>query len=91
MNRAGVSIEKSVKKTKPVFQVRDNVIKVSYLNHGQEKTSVHVFQNGSLVWDKELDKSFAINGAFDISSLDQGDYNFVLVSGDNIYEYQVSR
>lgn len=91
VDRSGVSVEKSIKKTKPVFQVRDNVIKVSYLNHGKEKTSVHVFQNGSLIWDKELENDFALTGAFDISNLDSGNYDFVLVSGDNIFEYQLSR
>jgi len=91
VNESVVSIEKSTKKTEPVFQFQNNVIKVSHLNHGDEKTSVHIYQDGSLVWDKELENKSAINKGFDISNLDPGSYNFVLISGDDIYEYQVSR
>jgi len=91
VNESVVSIEKSIKKTEPIFQFQNNVIKVSHLNHGDEKTSVHIYQDGSLVWDQELENKLAINKAFNISSLDPGKYNFVLISGDDIYEYQVSR
>jgi len=91
VNESVVSIEKSIKKTEPIFQFQNNVIKVSQLNHGEEKMSVHIYQDGSLVWDQELENKLAINKAFNISSLDPGKYNFVLISGDDIYEYQVSR
>jgi len=91
VNESIVSIEKSIKKTEPIFQFQNNVINVSHLNHGEEKTSVHIYQNGSLVWDKELENKLAINKRFNISNLDPGTYNFVLISGDDIYEYQVSR
>jgi len=91
VNKSGVSLEKSTKKTDPVFQFQNNVITVSHLNHGDENVSLHIFQNGSLVWEKELENKFAINKGIDISKLDRGNYDLVLLSGDDIYEYQVSR
>lgn len=91
VDKSGVSIEKSIKKTEPIFQFQNNVIKLSHLNHGDEEMSLHLYQNGSLVWEKELENKFAISKGIDISKLDRGNYNLVLLSGDDIYEYQVSR
>jgi hypothetical protein len=91
VNKSGVSVEKSTKKTDPIFQLKNNVITVSHLNHSNEKVSVYLYQNGGLVWEKELENKFAINKGIDISKLDRGNYNLVLLSGDDIYEYQVSR
>jgi hypothetical protein len=91
VNESKVSIEKSTKKTEPTFQYQDDIVRVYHLNHGEEEMSVHIYQDGSLVWDKELEKKSSINKGFDISNLDPGNYNFVLISGGDIYEYQVSR
>lgn len=91
VDESGVSVEKSTKKTEPIFQFQNNVIKFSHLNHGDEEMSLHLYQNGSLVWEKELENKFAISKGIDISKLDRGNYNLVLLSGDDIYEYQISR
>lgn len=91
VNKSGISIEKSTKKTDPIFQFQNNIITVSHLNHSNQKVSVYLYQNGGLVWEKELENKFAINKVIDISKLDRGNYNLVLLSGDDIYEYQLSR
>jgi len=91
VNESGVTVGKSTKKTEPLFQFKDNLIKISHLNHANENVSLHLYQNGSLVWEKELDNSFAINKGFDLSKLDRGNYNLVLASGNDVYEYQLRK
>lgn len=91
VNQEGVSVEKSTKKTAPVFQFKNNVIAVSHLNHGLEKVSAHIYQDGVLIWEKDMENGFSINKGIDISKLDRGNYNLILLSGNDVYEYQVSR
>lgn len=91
VNRAGVSVAKSIKKTEPYFTYQDNMVKLSHLNHGEEPVSVHIYLDGQLVWAKEMDNSFALNKAIDISKLHRGQYQVVLVAGSDNYEYEVWR
>lgn len=91
VNRAGVSVAKSIKKTEPYFTYQDNMVKLSHLNHGEEPVSVHIYRDGQLIWAKEMDNSFALNKAIDISKLHRGQYQVVLVAGSDNYEYEVWR
>jgi len=91
INESGVSVAKSIKKTEPLFQFKNNLIKMSHLNHGNEEMSVYLYQNGRLVWEQKLENKFAVSKGFDISKLDGGNYDFVLSSGDDTYEYQLRK
>lgn len=91
VNESGVSVGKSIKKTEPHFQFKNNLIKISHLNHGNEEMSVYLYQNGSLVWEQKLENKFAVSKGFDISKLNGGNYNLVLSSGDDTYEYLVRK
>jgi len=91
INEAGVSVARSIKKTEPLFQFKNNLIKMSHLNHGNEEMSVYLYQNGRLVWEQKLENKFAVSKGFDISKLDRGNYDLVLSSGDDTYEYQVRK
>lgn len=91
VNRSGVQLASSVKKTEPYFGMKNNMVTLSHLNHGQDDLSVHIYENGRLLWEKPLDNRFVLNYGVDISKLSRGNYQVVLVSGNDAYEYEVRR
>ncbi len=91
VNRSGVQLASSIKKTDPYFGMKDNMVTLSHLNHGQKYLSLHIYENGRLLWEKSLDNSFVLNYGVDISKLSRGNYQVVLVSGNDTYEHEVRR
>jgi hypothetical protein len=87
----GVNLTQSLKKTQPYFSYENDVIKLSHLNHGDQPLSFQIYKDGALVWEKQLAGSFAVNEGFDISKLDRGHYQAVLLSGDDAYEYDIAK
>ena len=82
---------KQTREADPFFTVRDNRLELSYLNFELEKLKVMVYDNNTLLFEKELNPEFAVNYGLDISSLKSGNYDAVLTSGNNIYEYRISK
>lgn len=91
LTKDGVNMTQSLKKTQPYFTYDNNVIKLSHLNHGNQPLSFQIYRDGALVWEKQLASSFAVNEGFDISKLDRGHYEAVLLSGNDVYEYDVTK
>lgn len=87
----GVNLTKSLKKTQPYFSYDNNLIKLSHLNHGNQPLSFQVYKDGALVWEKQLANTFAVNEGFDLTKLDRGHYQAVLLSGEDAYEYDITR
>ncbi|HCY41548.1 MAG TPA: hypothetical protein DHV48_09360 [Prolixibacteraceae bacterium] len=91
IGKNGIEVGNSVKKADPVFSFSDNILKISYLNYGSNQMVLHIYENSSLVWDKNLNNEFVVQKGFDISKLDRGNYTIVFASGDDIYEYDLKR
>jgi hypothetical protein len=75
----------------PFFTVKDNRLELSYLNFELEELKVMVYHENTLLFEKELNPEFTVNYGLDISSLKSGNYDAVLASGNNIYEYRISK
>ncbi|MBL7967975.1 MAG: hypothetical protein JNK09_13315 [Prolixibacteraceae bacterium] len=91
VNNSGVRLTKSTKQTEPFFALKNNTIVVSHLNHAQNDVRLLLYQNGQLLVEKELENKFAINYGVDISKLDSGNYQLILVSGDDSFNFEVKK
>lgn len=91
INNSGAILAKSVKQTEPFFGFKNNTIVVSHLNHAQDDVRLLLYQNGQLLLEKALENRFALNYGVDISKLDRGNYQLILVSGDDSYKFEVKK
>lgn len=91
INDSGVRLASSIKKIEPYFGYKNNMVLISHLNPGNYDVNLYLYRNGQLLMEKSLDNRFALNYAVDISKLDLGNYQVVLLSGDDAYEYEVRK
>ncbi len=86
-----VQLGESVYKTEPFFSYKNNKLNLSYLNHNSETMSLHLYEDGKLVWQKELDNSITLHKGLNMEKLKKGEYQIVLASGNEVYEYEFTR
>jgi hypothetical protein len=91
INKGNVQLGESVYKTEPFFSYKNNTLNLSYLNHNNENVSLHLYEDGKLVWEKELDNTLTVHKGLSMAKLKKGDYQIVLASGNEIYEYEFTR
>jgi hypothetical protein len=90
INNGQVEVINQNKEVAPFFTVKENRLELSWLNFELENPKVLFYDNNTLLFEKELDSDFAVNYALDFSKLKRGDYNAVLVTGTNHFEYPVT-
>ena len=71
----------------PYFTMKDNVLKVSYLNFDEEDIDINFYNSSDLVYSKAAGKKFNVSEGFDLSKLKAGDYSVRLSSASNEYTY----
>lgn len=86
-----VEMTKQRKETKPFFAVKDNRLELSWLNFEQEESRIQVYENSKMLFEQDIKPEFAINHALDLSKLNSGNYDIVLVTENNYYSYPVTR
>jgi hypothetical protein len=91
INKNGIQMGESIIKTDPFFSYKNDMLTLSYLNHNSNPMSVHLYEQGNLVWEQKLVDSFAVSKGFNLAKLNKGDYQVVFASGDEVYEYQLTR
>jgi hypothetical protein len=91
IKNGNVNMVNQRKVVKPFFTVDDERLELSWLNFGLEKPKVLLYDNKTLLYEKELNPEFTINYGLDLSKLKSGTYDAVLVSGNNFFEYQITK
>jgi hypothetical protein len=91
IKKGNVEVLNQRKEVAPFFTVRDNRIEVSYLNFELENLKVMLYDNNTLLFEKNLEPEFAVNYGLDLSNLKSGKYDAVLTSGNNFFEYQITK
>jgi len=91
INKGTVLLGESVYKTEPFFSYKNNTLNLSYLNHNSENVSLHLYEDGKLVWEKELDNTLTVHKGLSMAKLKKGVYQIVLASGNEIYEFEFTR
>jgi hypothetical protein len=87
----GVETGEIVRKTEPIFTFKDNLLSVSFLNQNEEEMKLKLYASGDLIYEKGLNDSASLNKKFDLSKLDRGEYVVVFTSGENDFEYVLTR
>lgn len=75
----------------PVFSFNNDVLRVAYLNYPGEKVNLKIYDGNELIYSKTLDDNFAVNEGMNLSKLKSGNYQVVLASGNDIFDYTVSK
>lgn len=87
----GVETGEIVRKTDPIFTFQDNLLSVSFLNQSEEAMKLKVYSDGDLIYEKKFNDSASLNKKFDLSKLERGEYEVVFTSGENDFEYVLTR
>jgi hypothetical protein len=91
INHGAIEVGKEKTLVAPVFSYNEDVLRIAFLNHEGENTSLYIYNEGELVYTKALKNSFSVNEGLDLSKLESGYYNIVLASGNETYDYSVSK
>lgn len=74
----------------PFFGYKDGVLKLSYLNFPENNLRLNFFNQGELIYSKELGNEFNVNEGFNLSKLEKGAYSVVLSSDAKDFKYTVN-
>ena len=85
-----ISVGKAKLLEAPFFSYKNDVLRLAYLNGEGEKMNLYIYTNGELVYKKALENTFSVNEGLNLSKLSAGEYQVVLASGDETYNYTVS-
>lgn len=91
VSKKGVEVGEVVRKTDPIFSFKNDILNLSFLNHNQDEMSLNIYNNGTLIWNSQMQNIFALQKGFNLSKLRKGDYKVVFSSGDEIYEYALAK
>lgn len=86
-----IEVGNSFKRVEPVFNLKGNILNLSYLNHSIEEMSMNIYQKSNLIWETKLDSEFVLHKGFDLSKLNRGEYSVVFLAGNEVYEYNLTR
>jgi len=75
----------------PYFEVDGDILKVSYLNFDGENVSLHIYDGTKEVYESGLGNPFVVQKGLNISDLDNGSYEVVLATENEVYNYRVGR
>jgi len=73
----------------PYFAFNDDVLRVAYLNYPGEKMDLLIYDGNDLIYNKALENTFSVNEGLNLSKLKAGNYQVVLATGDQVFDYTV--
>jgi hypothetical protein len=73
----------------PTFLFDNDNLKVTYLNFDEEDFMLKLYRNGQMVFESKLGNDFALTRGFNLSRLDNGNYDVVLASVNKEYYHTV--
>lgn len=82
-----IYVVKDMAEIEPFFEVDDDVLKLSYLNHNLGKIYLTIEDSDGEIFSKALGNNFSINAGFGLSKLASGYYSASLSDGTNTYNY----
>ena len=75
----------------PVFTFDKDILRVAYLNYPGEAVDLKIYDGNDLIYSKALDNSFSVNEGLNLAKLRSGNYQVVLASGNEVFDYTVSK
>jgi len=84
-------VENGTEPVKPFVEVKDDVLKISLLNHNLNNVEVTVYNQNGEVFSKSLGTDFSINAGFNLARLESGDYAINITDGEKLYSYNFNK
>lgn len=84
-------VENGTEPVSPFVEVKDDVLKISLLNHNLNNVEVSVYNQDGEVFSKSLGKDFSINAGFNLGRLESGDYAINITDGEKLYSYNFNK
>lgn len=75
----------------PVFSFNNDVLRVAYLNYPGEKVNLKIYDGNEEIYSKTIDSNFAVNEGLNLAKLAKGNYQVVLASGNEVFDYTVRK
>ena len=75
----------------PYVEVKDDVLKLSFLNHSLNEVYLSITDDSGTVYSKSLGNDFSITTGFSLAKLDYGDYSAIITDGKNTYSYNFEK
>ena len=75
----------------PYFIFSDNILKFSYLNFDQEKFRLSIYDNEGLIFQSVLGNELTLSSGYDLSKLEAGNYEVVLSSFKNEFNFSLEK
>ena len=86
-----ISFGESQLKFDPYFELKNNILKFSYLNFEKEKMDFKIYKQKEMIYKAKLGSDIAISSGYDLSKLDPGNYTIVLSSWKDEFEYEIEK
>lgn len=84
-----IAVGKLKNQVKPYFAFDHDVLRVAYLNYPAETMDLLIYEGNNLIYNKALENTFSVNEGLNLSKLKTGNYQVVLATGDEVYDYTV--
>ena len=84
-------VENGTEPVSPFVEVKNDVLKISLLNHNLNNVEVSVYNQDGEVFSKSLGKDFSINAGFNLARLESGDYAINITNGEKLYSYNFNK
>ena len=84
-------VENGIEPVSPFVEVKNDVLKISLLNHDLNNVEVSVYNQDGEVFSKSLGKDFSINAGFNLARLESGDYAINITDGEKLYSYNFNK
>ena len=91
INKGEVTIVSARKDAEPYITLKNNKLKLSFLNFENENVKLYLYDNSTneLILEKDLRSDFAINYGLDFTQVKNGNYDAVLTSENKYYKYSI--
>lgn len=86
-----VELEKTTAALLPFIEVKEDVLKLSLLNHNLSKVEMNLTDSFGNVYSKDLGRQFSINAGFNLARLEKGNYELSITNGSETVNYQFEK
>lgn len=86
-----VEVENNPSKPSPYFEVKDDVLKLSMLNHSLKDVKLTISNENETFFKKSLGDDFSITTGFNLEQLTSGYYQVKITSGDETFSYNFEK
>lgn len=87
----GIKVGKEKTMLKPFFGYKDGLLRCTYLNFPKENLTLYFLKKNQLLYTKELGKTFNVTEGMNLSRLEKGNYEVILLAGDREYSFRVDK